>query len=400
MVSRLWSTFVAFRHQQVRRVAGDPQVIAVLIVANPTRGQPRSMTVLSMTRCPTLHEEISRLAAAADVEPRVVGEPIEAIAEWGTASVVLVGEDVAAELAGLSPGRRDGVHLIARSVMAPTPVEDVFKAAIALGAESVLELPTSNAKLVDLLTDLDDPPAAGVLIGVVGGSGGVGATTLSCALAQGAAGSGRAMVVDTDPLGPGLDRLLGMDDQPGVRWNDLQDTEGRLGSRMLRDCVPRAAGSGSAGPGVLTWSPGQVSVSPGVLRETLAAARRGHDMVVLDLARHASTTIELISRCDVVFVVARASVAGLASAMRLVSSMGGMDLPATLVLRPGGIRLVDAERATGLRVSHQLGHQRGLSQALDLGLGPLHSRRGPLARVVRDMLRQVEPQRLANDRLT
>ena len=147
------------------------------------------------------------------------------------------------------------------------------------------------------------------------------------------------------------------------------------------------------GPGVLTWSGARGSLDPTTLRETLSAARRGHDLVVVDLARHGgATTVELVGRCDAVLVVAPATLAGVASTARLVAALGGLDAPAGLVLRPGDVSDHDAAAATGLEVVHELGHQRGLAQSVDLGLGPLTSRRGPLARAVRVLLSHATPR--------
>ena len=309
----------------------------------------------------------------------MLDDPVDALSEWPAADLVLVGDDLAADLAAVGPSRRGGVHVLGLS-----PSDAVFRAALDLGAESVLDLPAAGGHLVELLTDVGEPAATGHLIGVVGGAGGVGATTLACALAQAGAERGPTLVVDADSLGPGLDRLLGLEESPGIRWEDLHATSGRLGARALRESVPR-----HDGPGVLTWARGGGGLDASTLRETLSAARRGHDLVVVDLARHGgATTTELAGRCDGVFVVAPATLVGMASTARLVAAFGGLDASVGLVLRPGGVLADDAAAATGLHVAHELGHQRGLAQAVDLGLGPLGARRGPLARAVRDLLGQ------------
>ena len=67
--------------------------------------------------------------------------------------------------------------------------DDIFSVALALGAESVAELPRSESWLVEVLTDAGDrAPRRGLTVGVVGGSGGAGATTFACALGQVGAG--------------------------------------------------------------------------------------------------------------------------------------------------------------------------------------------------------------------
>ncbi len=98
------------------------------------------------------------------------------------------------------------VHVLGRS-----PVGDaMFRDALGVGAETVAGLPASETWLVELLTDVGDGAAApGVTIGVIGGSGGAGATVFAAALAQMATGVGRTLLVDADPIGAGIDRVLG-----------------------------------------------------------------------------------------------------------------------------------------------------------------------------------------------
>ena len=160
--------------------------------------------------------------------------------------------------------------------------DELFRVALAVGAESVAAFPGSEAWLVEELTDLGDQRTErGLTLGVVGGSGGVGATTFACALGQMAARSGQAVVIDLDPLGPGIDRVLGLEAREGVRWDELGQPTGRLSARSLRQALPR-----SAGLGVLTWNAGpHGTLQAFAVREALSAAQRGHDTVVLDLPR-------------------------------------------------------------------------------------------------------------------
>ncbi len=303
------------------------------------------------------------------------GEPVAALTSWAAASVVLVGADVAGELAELAPARRAGVHVVGLG-----PGEPAFRAAVALGAESVIDLPGAADWLVEALGEVGEQAAGGRLIGVVGGAGGSGATTLACALAQWHSARAPTLLVDTDPLGPGLDRLLGLEEAAGVRWEELTGTAGRLGARALRESVPRRGELG-----VVTWSGLRRRLDLPTVRRILLAGQRGHDLVVLDLARHcAGDTLELADRCDELLVVSPASVPGLAATARLVADLG-REGRAGLVLRPGGVSDADAERVTGLHVVAAMRDQRGLGEALDRGLGPLSSR-GPLARAVRELL--------------
>lgn len=341
------------------------------------------MQPLLLTRDPALVDEVARLSAAAGVRPEVYDDPLVALSAWPTAALVLVGTDLVGEVADARPARRDGVHVVGW-----TPGDGAFRAALAIGAGTVAELPTCEAWLVDLLADSEEAPGRGRTIGVIGGAGGAGASTFACALGQVGAAQGTALVVDTDPLGPGLDRMLGLESVPGVRWSDLASGSGRLGARSLREAVPRPPGDPS-GPGVLTWPPGSAAQpDAGVVREAVAAAQRGHDLVVLDLARHGGVLVdELVARCDRLLVVLPATLAGVASTVRLLDRLDP-GRGASLAVRRGGVTWEDVERATGLRVSVEVPEQRGLPEAVDLGLGPVRHRRVPLARAARQVLEE------------
>lgn len=338
---------------------------------------------LFVTRDQSLLDELLRLAAAAGITPEVAADGGGALRGWAGASLVLVGAELAEEMARISPARRSRVYVVSWG-QAP---DELFRTALAVGAESIVSLPRSEAWLTETLTDLGDPQAAaGLLVGVTGGSGGAGATTFACALGQLAAARGRgAVVVDADPLGPGVDRVLGLEDRDGVRWDGLCETTGRLSARALREALPRRERLGA-----LSWHAG----APGTLqafavREVLSAAQRGHDLVVVDLPRSAEPVVtEIAARCDRLLVVVVPTVAGVASAVRTCARHPD---PTTvrLVLRGGGVDPQAVARATGIPVLTRMGDQRGLAEAIDLGLGPMRSRRGSLGRAAAEVLDQL-----------
>ena len=335
---------------------------------------------LFVTADETLLEELLRLAAAAGTTPEVAHDVPAALRAWPRAPIALVGEDLAGPLARAAPARRDAVFVV---LTAPVP-DRVFQVALALGAESVAELPRSEGWLIERLTDVEDSaPARGLTIGVVGGSGGSGATTFACALGQVAARHGPAVVVDADPFGPGVDRVLGLDVVEGVRWDALGHTTGRLSARALRDSLPRRDGVAA-----LTWysGAGPRKLQAFVAREAMSAARRGHDTVVLDLPRTGDPLVEeLAARCDQVLVTVVPTVTGVAAAMRTCARFAD---PGRLrvVARGGGLDDDTVARIVRAPVAVRMSGQRGLAEAIDLGMGPVRSRRGPLGRAASQVL--------------
>jgi secretion/DNA translocation related CpaE-like protein len=337
---------------------------------------------LFVTRDHSLLDQLLRLAAAAGITPDVAPDTGAALRLWPAAPLVLVGADAAAELAAISPARRPGVHVVA---WGPVP-DEMFRATVALGGESVAQLPSSEAWLVEALTDLGDPQrAAGTVVGVTGGSGGAGATTFACALGQLASRRGRAVVIDADPLGPGVDRVLGLEDRDGVRWDGLCHTTGRLSARSLREAMPRREDLAA-----LTWRAGATgTLQAFAVREVLSAAQRGHDFVVVDLPRSSDSLVdELAARCDRLLVVVVPTVAGVASAARICARHPDPGR-VRLVVRGGGVEASAITRATRVPVLATMCDQRGLAESIDLGLGPVRSRRGALGRAADDVLDQL-----------
>lgn len=328
-----------------------------------------------------LLDELQRLAAAAGVTPDVARDPASALRGWLSAPLVLVGADLASGLTSLEPARRAGVHVVTWG----SGPSDIYRTAVELGAEEVLTLPPDEEAAVHHLADLGDSGRdRAVAVGVLGGSGGAGATTFACALAQVAARDGTALVVDADPVGPGLDRVLGMEHVEGVRWETLARSAGRLGARALREAVPRREGLG-----VLTWAAAGGALADVPLRDVLSAGVRGHDTVVVDVPRRPDPDAdELLARCDDVLVVVPATVSGVASAGRLLTGHPCRDRM-RLVIRGSALDPRTAARVLGLPVAATMRDERRLAESLDLGLGPVRSPRDRLGRAATEVLRRI-----------
>jgi Mrp family chromosome partitioning ATPase len=120
------------------------------------------------------------------------------------------------------------------------------------------------------------------VIGVVGGSGGVGASVLTAAIAVRAAQAGLgAVCLDGDRLGGGLDVIFGLEQECGMRWPDLAGVRGRIDGPGLLRRLPSVDGVG-----VLSFDRARdVSLASEVLRDVLLALRGAADVVVVDLPR-------------------------------------------------------------------------------------------------------------------
>ncbi|MGB3763639.1 MAG: hypothetical protein WA966_10470 [Ornithinimicrobium sp.] len=127
--------------------------------------------------------------------------------------------------------------------------------------------------------DVDADPAGRCVIGVVGASGGLGATTLCAALAMRTAmARGRSLLIDAHPRGGGIDIHLGLDTEVGLRWPDLVSVRGAVETAEVVAGLPSVEGCT-----VLSWDrrPGFALGADGVHLTRALTATSG--ICVIDL---------------------------------------------------------------------------------------------------------------------
>lgn len=163
------------------------------------------------------------------------------------------------------------------------------------------------------------------VLGVLGGSGGVGASSFAAVLA---ATAGRSVLVDLDVAGGGLDVLLGCETAPGARWSGLRLAGGHLDPAELLAGLPQWADVA-----VLAADAGRLDA--GAVRQVLGAASSVAPVVV-DLPRtDCAERAAALFACELVVVVVRGDTAGVVAAYAAVSALP--ELPVGLVVRRGAI---------------------------------------------------------------
>ncbi|GAA3015095.1 septum formation initiator [Streptomyces drozdowiczii] len=339
--------------------------------AGAGRGGP-----LIVTEDADLLDDLLRLCAAAGAEPEVHHTLPEGRGGWEWAPVVLVGDDAAARCRGAV--RRRGVMVVGRGREAP----DVWRRALEIGAEYVLRLPDSETWLVDQIANAAEGVGRPALtVGVIGGRGGAGASTLACALAVTAARAGqRTMLIDGDPLGGGIDVLLGGERVEGMRWPDFAHSEGRVGGGALEEALPALHGLR-----VLSWGRDDwVVIPPPAMRAVLAAARRLGGVVVVDLPRRVDEAVaEALAQLDLGLVVVPGELRAVAAAKRVVSMAGMVLDDLRVVAREPYAPGLDEQwvaQAVGLPLAGEVPLERGLVAEQNVGEPPGGNARGPLAR--------------------
>ncbi|SEL39396.1 septum site-determining protein Ssd [Streptacidiphilus jiangxiensis] len=337
--------------------------------------EPRSGPLI-VTENDELIDALLKLCAAAGATPHVVcGAPPPRQA-WEAAALVLVGADVADRMATLT--RRPGVLLVGADLDDAT----VWQQAVALGAEHVVFLPDSEPWLLDRVADAAEGVGSPALtVAVMGGRGGAGASTLACALAVTAAREGhRTVLIDVDPLGGGLDVLLGGEEVVGLRWPDLASSRGRVNAVELEQSLPRLHRLAA-----LSWDRGDtLSIPVEAVRTVLGAARRRGGVVVLDLPRRIDdAAAEALEQADLGLLVVPAELRAMTASSRVAAavSMRLSDLR-SVVRGPSPSGMTATEVAHGLRLplAGELAPEPGLAADLECGRPPGARPKGPLGR--------------------
>ena len=302
-----------------------------------------------------VEEQVRRCAAAAGARLEVLdprgpgaGAGASALELWDAA--VLPG-------AGAPPPAPGARRLALTGADVP---EGVWRRALESGASAVLLLPDDEDALVDALLEAADPrPADALVLGVLGGCGGAGSSVLATCLAGAAArrasrsaAAGRVLLVDLDPLGCGVDLLVGLEDEAGLRWEDLRGVRGALRPDVLEAALPRRGGVDvlAVGRGVA----GSQEVPSPASAAVVAAARRSHDVVVLDLPRGARGAEHLLRSCAPLLLVVPADVPAAVAASRQLEDLARLA-PSTdvrVVVRTG-------PRAAGRLRPHEVAEALG-----------------------------------------
>lgn len=355
----------------------------------PGHRASRSGRPLIVAQDGRLRDDLLRMAAAAGIEADVTIEPTAA--SWSGAPLVVVAADVAAQCLTARLPRRPGLVLVADAGDADRA--EVWELATALGADHVVVLPAAEPWLAERIADCAEGVRdGGPVVAVTGARGGAGATVLATALAVTAARRGiDTMLVDGDPLGGGIDLVVGQEDGAGLRWPDLAGTTGRIAPEALAVALPHAGNLS-----VLSWDRAQLRPVPAsAMTAVLRAGRRRTGLIVVDLPRSLDDAAGVAAaHAALTLLVVPAEVRAVAAAGRVLQLLRPHSADIRLVVRgpaPSGLRGRDVARALGLPLMAALRPEPGLAAALERGEPPGEDRRGPLARMCAAVLDELVP---------
>lgn len=346
---------------------------------HPLRGDP-------------LVDTIGRCAAAAGYRA-ARGEARSSRREWRDARAVILDaaavEIIAAEVSRATMPARGGGVIVVGDESSSTIM---WRAAIAIGADHSVALPSDEARLVSILGELLVPqrhPANAVA--VIGGHGGAGASTLAATIAVSSSrGSVPTMLLDTDGRGPGIDLMLGIEGRPGVRWQDLTIEGGAVSGDVLRGALPHV-------DDLLTVLAPRRDDPRDLRADTVAAvmegARAHGDLVVVDVPRAASeVTASVLDAVDLTVLITTATLSGCASSRAMVPWLRERGGEPALVVRgpaPSGLRASAVADAIGLPLLASYRAQRALAARIERDRLDV-ARRSPMGRAAAAILEHLD----------
>ena len=341
---------------------------------------------LILTGDADLLDDLLRLAAAGGSEVEVAADPAAARPRYAAAPLVVIGLDQLEPCLRARLPRRPQVIVASR---AEVPKPD-WELAQLFGVEHVVVLPLAEPWMVDRFAERFDPAKAGRILAVIGGRGGAGASILAGGLAVTAVAAGhRTLLVDADPLGGGLDLLLGWEQIDGLRWPALAGAGGRMDTPALLRALPHRGDLV-----LLSFARDELpSVPAEAMAATLDAGRRGRDVIIADLPRQLDDAAVLaLQAADRALLIVPAELRATAAAARIAQTVRLHCTDLSVVVRgpaPGKLRSREVAAALGLPLAGSLRPEPGMCQALERGEAPAAGGKGPLAELCRRLIEEL-----------
>lgn len=206
---------------------------------------------------------------------------------------------------------------------------ETWRFAAKLSANHIAVIPDSREWLVEHLSA--PVTKKGLCVAIIPGAGGAGASLLSAGLAFHARQFfSDVVLVDLDESSAGLDVVLGIETQPGMRWQDFHSLTGSIsGSDILRGLPARD------GVALLTHNDSE-TIPDKFLPDTIIQQLRGvSGLVIIDFPRFTNqvATIEILQQCDIAYVVTPSTVRGSASTKKVIVNISKHVANVELVIR-------------------------------------------------------------------
>lgn len=216
-----------------------------------------------------IQDMVSSAAAAQNILVKIISAEELSLGEI-SADIYFLGADQISEI-------RNNKNLLDKRIfILGFDSDKLIEHSLAFTAPVIL-LPMSINKITEIMTEIRRKEAK--TLAVFGGSGGVGASTLAASLAIRRAKQGyRVGLVDLDPIGGGIDLLLGLEREEGWRWSKFKTASGHIAEFYQQ--LPEISGVM-----VLSMSRNYCDIPREAVFSVLDSLNQSMDFLVLDIGR-------------------------------------------------------------------------------------------------------------------
>lgn len=216
-----------------------------------------------------------------------------------------------------------------------------------------------------------EEPHGGFALACLPAVGGAGASVLAASLALVWAHRRPVALIDADATGGGVDLVLGMEHQDGLRWQEFSSGQGAVDGHALFEALPAHPHTPALR---LLTCPRERGSAPVIDAEQVVAVaasliHAGY-AVIIDLPRQEALVRQVAAFVDQLALVVPAGVRAIAAASSWEGLWQEVGITPELVVRQQrhrDIATADVEYALGIPISGEIAYLKNLPRHLDLG---------------------------------
>ena len=246
------------------------------------------------------------------------------------------------------------------------PGQIIWQKAVATGAKYVAFLPDARPWLLENLTPKSNKQAH--TIGVLGASGGLGASLLASFIAIHFAQSNqKVLLTELNPVSGGLDVLWGIESEKGMRWSHLSNELSQFLVQDVMRSIPAINGVS-----ILSTDLAGISNEKSAT-DLIRALKTEVNIQIIDLPSPQATSFgELVNMCDELLIIVGSSIKSISAANQLVNQLPQFGKAKLIVRNLSGTNITDLNiaKTLNLQLIGQIPTELKLVEHLEQGLSP------------------------------
>lgn len=266
-------------------------------------------------------------------------------------------------------------------ITAGKPGTEIWQRAVATGAKYVAFLPDAREWLIQNLIPKANKNAK--VIGVIGASGGIGASLLASLIATDYAKSKcSVLLTELSKTSGGLDVLWGIEDTKGLRWSDLASNKKLFFNQDFLRALPT-----SHGVAILSTDAKNLNVEFGILNK-IEQLQKCVDVLVIDLANPENSDFaETLEFCDELILVVGSTIRSVSAANQLKLIYPKL-LKSKLVVRNlsgTGLAALNIAKTLDLKLAGEITSDLKIVEQLEQGISPAQISTGSISKAIADI---------------